>query len=30
MSNSTVIDMLANWTEDIGFSLERQAVLLGK
>jgi acetylornithine deacetylase len=26
MSNSTVIDMLANWTEDIGFSLERQAV----
>jgi acetylornithine deacetylase len=30
MSNSAVIDMLANWTEDIGFSLERQAVSPGK
>jgi acetylornithine deacetylase len=26
MSNRAVIDMLANWTEDIGFSMERQAV----
>jgi len=30
MSNSAVIDMLANWTEDLGFSLERQAVSPGK
>ncbi|MFT4608357.1 MAG: acetylornithine deacetylase [Urechidicola sp.] len=30
MSNSEVIDTLANWTEDIGFSLERQAVSPGK
>jgi acetylornithine deacetylase len=30
MSNSAVIDILANWTEDIGFSLERQSVSPGK
>ena len=30
MSNSAVIDTLANWTDDIGFSLERQAVSPGK
>lgn len=30
MSNSAVIDLLANWTKDIGFSQERLAVSPGK
>lgn len=30
MSNRSVIDLLANWTEDLGFSLETQLVSSGK